>query len=225
MLVTGATGQAVVFLNGKQTPLSFTEADRQNAGSRPSSSAIGDLDRNGRLDLVVADQALDRVALFRGDGLGGITPEGTLDTDSMPTGVLLADFDADGIDDIVAIDQGSTSLTFLLSSTIPTPTPTPTATSTSTPTVTSTPTQTPTQTPTATPTETPTQTPTLTPTPTQTSTQTPIPTETNTPIPGLIGIQGPSCTIETKESARTGALWLLPVLGIGLWRRLRAHWR
>lgn len=223
-LAFAQVSRVAVFVNsGAGAPVGFTETASVEAGS-PSGLALADLDRDGRLDVVVTDDLSHAAHAYRGDGSGGLTTAASLDTGTAPRDVLLVDVDDDGTPDIVTVNQGGSSLTFFLSNTISTPTPTPTATATATATVTATPTETPTRTPTNTPTNTPTETPTRTPTQTPTPTMTPTRTATGVPPPGFIGLEGPSCAIAPAGSARVaGIVWLVPALAGAArrWRRRR----
>ncbi|MGH3639251.1 MAG: FG-GAP repeat domain-containing protein [Mycobacterium sp.] len=175
--VTTDPGALIVFA-GRRTEagISFSETERIGAGDSPSSLGLSDLDRNGDLDVVVADAGARLIRFFLGAGDGTFAPSPiSYGTRSAASAVLLADLDDDGLDDVITTNQPDGSLTILLSGNPP---PTPTATFTATGTATGTTTQTPTVTPTATPTETPSATPTETPTFTPTATRTPTVTGT-----------------------------------------------
>ncbi|MBI3785836.1 MAG: VCBS repeat-containing protein [Deltaproteobacteria bacterium] len=118
----------------------------------PSGVAAGDLNRDSKTDVVVSNQNEATVSFFEGDGQGNLTeiPGPCTDlTDQRcrvqtgPRGVVLADVDGDGRDDVITANQDSNSITVLLSSNPP-PTPTLTHTlpgeaATATPTTTRTP--------------------------------------------------------------------------------------
>ncbi len=162
-------------------------------GSNPSALGLGDLDGDGKLDAVVADQtAPQAITLFTGDGMK-FSNSGTQPTGSVPNVVLLADVDGDSKDDVITANSDG-SLTIFLSRDPPfTPTPTDTPTATSTPSPTETGTPGPTNTPTDTPTPTPTATGTQTQTPTRTFTATQTPTVTFTTTPGQFEVMGTGC--------------------------------
>jgi hypothetical protein len=50
---------------------SCMQTSTYNAGYRPRSLAVGDIDRDGKLDLVVANWYGNAVGILRGDGNGG----------------------------------------------------------------------------------------------------------------------------------------------------------
>jgi hypothetical protein len=73
---------------------------------RPFQVALGDVDRDGKLDAVVAcDEAPAR--LLRGDGKGGLVPGPAIDTGGQVQDVALADVDGDRKLDLVAARRGT----------------------------------------------------------------------------------------------------------------------
>jgi hypothetical protein len=75
----------------------------------PTDLAVGDLDRDGRLDVVTANSLGASLSLLLGSPLG-LTLSGTvaLEVGAEATGVALADFDHDGDLDVVAVNAGGT---------------------------------------------------------------------------------------------------------------------
>jgi MYXO-CTERM domain-containing protein len=192
----------------------------------PSAIGTADINRDARLDLVVADEVNDAVVIFPGAAGGGFNPalipfpiEGV-----RPVAMAIDDIDRDGRPDIVLANAGDSeslgSVSILVSRRPPfTPTPLPTATPTAsgTPTATGTATPTGTGTPTATGTET--STPTRTPRPTLTFS--PIPT--NTLKPGAITVSG-SCAIQPDAMDHGSGAGFAAAIAAGLllMRRRRA---
>lgn len=172
-----------------------------NNRAGPVAVAVGDLDADGNLDVIVAENAANLVLLFRGDGTGGLTEVDPLDSGGGPSVLLVADFDSDDRLDIAVGNEDSGSVTMFLSNRFPvaTFTFTPTETPTSTPTDTLTPSLTPT------PSETPTQTPTNTGTPTQSQ------TVTRTTTPGFFDVQGSSCLVISEPASSIA--WPLLIAG------------
>ena len=193
------------------------------AGQDPSALGAGNLNGGGPLDAVVTDRAANQIRLYRGIGGGGFEqPQAPLSTGSSPNGVLLADLDRDGRDDIVTTNAGNGSVTVFLSSQPPptptrTPADTPTTTATATPTAT--PSDTPTVTPTFTETATPTDTPTATPTVTFTPTRSPSPSPTAT-YGGFL-VMGQGCADISGGGSGGGAMPLLVLAALALLRRMR----
>jgi hypothetical protein len=86
-------------------------------GSQPLSVAIGDLDADGRSDLVVANRSSDSVSVMRNTSVGNgtITFAAKVDyaTGFWPFTVAVGDFDADGRPDLVVANSGSNTVSVL----------------------------------------------------------------------------------------------------------------
>src|SRR5512143_228537 len=136
----GATGTLQVYQGTSPQSGTVTYALSQTlpAGLDPSALAVGNLNGGGPLDAVVSDRAASQIRLYRGNSGGNFDqPQAPLNTGPSPNGILLADLDRDGRDDIVTTDAGDGTLTAFLSSQpppTPTSTPVPTGVDTLTPT-------------------------------------------------------------------------------------------
>ena len=94
------------------------------AGDDPVSLAIGDVDRDGKPDLVVSDQGDGTVALLRGNGDGTFQPPETFPACPAPgdagcaasglAQLALADLNGDGWPDVAAASAGSDAVAVLL---------------------------------------------------------------------------------------------------------------
>lgn len=73
--------------------------------------AVGDINRDGKADLVAAG---DEISLFEGDGRGGLRPTQRLPAGENPVGLALADIDHNGTVDIVVANHETDYLTLLL---------------------------------------------------------------------------------------------------------------
>jgi VCBS repeat protein len=74
---------------------------------------IADLNRDGALDIVVADYALNRIVALRGNGRGGFLTPLTWTLGIRPQGVAVEDFNHDGFQDIAVANTTGSVLTVL----------------------------------------------------------------------------------------------------------------
>ncbi|HSN92222.1 MAG TPA: VCBS repeat-containing protein [Anaeromyxobacteraceae bacterium] len=72
-------------------------------GLFPMDVAAADLDRDGHVDLVVANDATDHVTVLRGDGTGAFPDAVTWQTGMYPGLVEVADLNGDGWPDLLAV--------------------------------------------------------------------------------------------------------------------------
>jgi hypothetical protein len=91
----------------RSAPPVFAPALSFPAGDGPRGIALGDVNRDGHLDVVVADYGPDMdpgrsVALLLGNGDGTLQPPVMLPVDQGPFAVALGDFDGNGTPDIAA---------------------------------------------------------------------------------------------------------------------------
>lgn len=119
-LVAGTSG-----LWGAPSPLDLPYPDGGagrlvQTGNVPQAVALGDLDRDGDLDAVVANAFDDAIVLLRGDGAGGLMAEPGLNVgptpgpppgvaNDLPRDVAIADVDGDWMLDVVVVNSGRPS--------------------------------------------------------------------------------------------------------------------
>src|SRR3954471_6119085 len=84
-----------------QCPLSFGPQTAFPAGTTPYSVGAGDFDRDGKLDLVVADYGAGVVSLLRGNGNSTFQAPVAYAVGSAPFGVAVGDLRGNGAIDVV----------------------------------------------------------------------------------------------------------------------------
>src|SRR5258706_589297 len=80
----------------------------------PYSVAIGDMNRDHKLDLAVANYGSNTVSMLPGNGDGTFGPRNDHDTGSYPYFVAVGDLNRDGKPDLVVPNFGSNTVSVLL---------------------------------------------------------------------------------------------------------------
>lgn len=85
------------------------------AGTNPSAIAAGDVNRDGRDDLVVANQGSNNVQVFLGDGTGGFSQASgsPIAAANAPSSIALRDIDGDSAPDLMVASSGTASVNIL----------------------------------------------------------------------------------------------------------------
>ncbi|HET7225941.1 MAG TPA: Ig-like domain repeat protein [Candidatus Eisenbacteria bacterium] len=83
-------------------------------GGAPYSVAVGDLDRDGRLDVVTANEIGNSISVLLGDGHGALGPNTDFAAGTSPYAVALADVNGDSLLDAVVANSGSNTVSVLL---------------------------------------------------------------------------------------------------------------
>lgn len=113
-VVTGpsvqVTGQVV------QNALRFGAATNIAVGTQPHGMASGDFNADGRADLVVVVQGLNKVAVHLNNGTGGFSTGTQYATGTTPYNVAVADLNRDGKPDFVVTNQVSSTVSTYLNS-------------------------------------------------------------------------------------------------------------
>ncbi|MGH6890411.1 MAG: FG-GAP repeat domain-containing protein [Rhizomicrobium sp.] len=108
----GGAGSVGVFLgNGDGT---FTSKGKFAVGLGPDGIAAADVNGDGKLDLVTADDTGSRVSVLLGDGDGTFQTHTDYTTGGFPHSVALGDFNGDGAPDIAVANEGDDTVGVLL---------------------------------------------------------------------------------------------------------------
>ncbi len=118
--LTGEDAVAVFFNNGNglfgnivSYPVGIAPPDGYGGAGSPMGVALGDLDGDGDLDLVVANDADRNVSVLLNDGLGSLAPQVMYEAGVYPWGLAIAPMDGDQAPDIVVANQGSRTISLL----------------------------------------------------------------------------------------------------------------
>jgi hypothetical protein len=101
--------------------VSFAPPVAYMASFKPYALASSDVDGDGKLDLVVANEIASTVGVYHNTGNGTFTPLPAPTNDGYPTGwyptgIGVADFNGDGVKDVVTADYHGNSVSILLGS-------------------------------------------------------------------------------------------------------------
>jgi hypothetical protein len=91
----------------------FKEHAMYDVGTRPRTAALGDFNRDGRLDLAVANNQSDDLTILLGKGDGTFLSAALVAVGRSPLAVAAGDLNGDGTDDLVVVLRFDHLLVFL----------------------------------------------------------------------------------------------------------------
>jgi len=91
-------------------PAVFSPAKSFPVGRTPVSVAMGEFNRDGRADLVVANSGSRTITLLSGDGEGSFNSSQEIYVGQTPSALIVADVNADGRHDIAVVLKGENSI-------------------------------------------------------------------------------------------------------------------
>ena len=89
---------------GFRAPRSFASG---SDGSEPTTVAVADLNDDGRLDVVVSNKRSSDTSVLLGNGRGTLARPRMFVADQEPRAVLVGDFTADDLPDVLTVNQGT----------------------------------------------------------------------------------------------------------------------
>ena len=101
-------------LNNSRLTASFQTPQTFATGANPRSVAMRDVNADGKLDLIVANNDSDTVSVLLGNGDGTFQTQQTFATGSQPRSVAVGDVNGDFKPDLVVANFGSSTLSVLL---------------------------------------------------------------------------------------------------------------
>jgi Calx-beta domain/FG-GAP-like repeat len=110
-LVQGHFGGMVVAIGNGAGGFSPPTLFNLEAGGSVDSVAVGDVDGDSKVDVIVASISLG-VTIFKGDGAGNLSRGRTYVAKSNPSNISLSDFDGDGKQDIAAAGPSGATISF-----------------------------------------------------------------------------------------------------------------
>jgi hypothetical protein len=93
---------------------SFGPASDFGVGNIPFAIAVGDLNGDGKLDLVTANQGSNDVSVLLGTGTGNFGTATNFGVGSNPQSIAISDFNGDGKPDLAVGNRGSNNVSVLL---------------------------------------------------------------------------------------------------------------
>ncbi len=92
----------------------FQGVNKYKAGERPASVKVGDMNGDGRLDVMTADYVSGNITVFLNTGDGNLKESRIYEAGEQPVSIALEDMNGDASLDIIAVNKGSNYLSLLM---------------------------------------------------------------------------------------------------------------
>ena len=109
-----AVSGVVIAVAAQAQDVSFVARRDFDAGSRPSSVAVGDFNGDGVPDLAVANASSNNVSVLLGYGDGSFQAARSFGVGTNPRSVAVGDFNGDGLPDLAVANSSSNNVSVLL---------------------------------------------------------------------------------------------------------------
>ena len=107
-------GKVAVYLGDRLGGFTAAASSPFAVGTSPRTVTMGDVNKDGNLDLAVANNGSSSVSVLLGDGAGGFTVSATLSPGTNPSDVVLVDVNKDGNPDVLTANNGAGTASVLL---------------------------------------------------------------------------------------------------------------
>ncbi|MBP1989917.1 FG-GAP-like repeat-containing protein [Paenibacillus eucommiae] len=92
----------------------FESAANYEVGSKPHSAVVGDFNKDGKPDMIVANYDSNTISVLLNDGNGDFLPETTIAVGTNPESAAIGDYNKDGNLDLAVVNNGSSDISILL---------------------------------------------------------------------------------------------------------------
>lgn len=114
VIANSGSNNISVLLRTEEPGCIFARQAIYDVGTNPSSVALGDINGDAVLDVVVTNRGSDNVSLLLGNGNGTFKAQTTLSVGKSPASVAVGDLNGDAFPDFVVANSGSDNISIFL---------------------------------------------------------------------------------------------------------------